>query len=68
MTMDKACIKDEQMDQVTGGTIIPYSVQPGDSFASIASKFHVTEEKLKQWNNIPEGVMLITGQILKIKF
>ena len=36
MAMDKVGMNDEMMDQVTGGSSIAYSVQPGDSLASIA--------------------------------
>ncbi len=68
MAMDKVGMNDEMMDQVTGGSSIAYSVQPGDSLASIAKKFHVSEEKLRDWNNLPQGQNLGVNQILKIKF
>ena len=66
--MEKLAMNDEQLDQVTGGTILPYRVQPGDTLADIAKKYHVTEEQLKRWNHIQNADMLYAGQQLKIKF
>ena len=68
MAMDKVAMNDDTMDQVSGGSSVAYSVQPGDSLASIAKKFHVSEEKLRAWNNLPQGQTLGVNQILKIKF
>ena len=68
MAMDKIKMDDEQLDQVTGGSILPYRVQPGDSLNVIAKKFNVTPEQLVQWNNIKNPDMLTVGQQLKIKF
>ena len=68
MAIDKVQMNDEQMDAVTGGTILPYRVQPGDSLAEIAKKFHVTSDQLMRWNNIQDPSMLTVGQQLKIKF
>ena len=67
MAMDKIKMDDEQLDQVTGGSILPYRVQPGDSLNVIAKKFNVTTEQLVQWNNIKNPDMLTVGQQLKIK-
>ena len=61
-------MNDEQLDQVTGGTILPYRVKAGDSLASIAKKYNVTVEQLMKWNNIQDPNMLTIGQQLKIKF
>ena len=68
MAFDKVEMKDEEMDAVTGGTILPYRVQPGDSLAEIAKKYHVTTDQLMRWNNIQDPGMLNVGQQLKIKF
>ena len=68
MSMDKVAMNDDQMDQVTGGTILPYLVQPGDSLSVIAKKFNVTVEQLIRWNNIQDPNFLTIGQQLKIKF
>ena len=46
MKMNKMAMSDEQMDTVTGGSILPYRVQPGDSLDDIARKYHVTTEQL----------------------
>ena len=68
MAMDKIKMDDEQLDQVTGGSILPYRVQPGDSLAIIAKKYNVTVEQLMKWNDIKDPGMLLVGQQLKIKF
>ena len=68
MAMDKVSMNDEQMDEVTGGSILPYRVQPGDSLGEIAKKYHVTVDQLMKWNNIPSDGILAVGQQLKIKF
>ena len=68
MTNEKILMNDEQMDRITGGTILPYRVQPGDSLTEIAKKFNVTVEQLVKWNKIEDGDVLSVGQLLKIKF
>ena len=68
MKNDKITLKDEQMDQISGGSILPYRVQPGDSLAIIAKKYNVTVEQLMKWNDIKDPGMLLVGQQLKIKF
>ena len=68
MENKKISMQDEQMDQVTGGTILPYRVKPGDSLEKIARKYHVTVEQLRKWNNLPEGDLLKPDQLLRIKF
>ncbi len=68
MKMNKMAMGDEQMDTVTGGSILPYRVQPGDSLDDIARKYHVTTEQLMKGNHIQNPTMLTVGQQLKIKF
>ena len=68
MANDKITMNDEQMDEITGGTILPYRVKAGDNLAEIAKKYNVTVEQLMKWNNIEEGGVLTVGQLLKIKF
>ena len=68
MAMDKVSMNDEQMDQITGGTILPYRVQPGDSLDDIAKKYNVTPDQLIKWNNLQGVSALQVGQQLKIKF
>ena len=68
MAMNKVAMNDEEMDQVTGGSILPYSVQSGDTLAKIAKKYNVTLEQLMKWNDIKNPDMITVGQQLKIKF
>ncbi len=68
MAMNKVALNDDEMDAVSGGSILPYRVQPGDSLDDIARKYHVTTEQLIKWNHIQNPTVLTTGQQLKIKF
>ena len=68
MEMNKVAMNDELMDQVTGGSILPYRVQPGDTLGGIAKKYNVTVEQLMAWNGIKDPNYLAIGQVLKIKF
>ena len=68
MEKNKMEMNDELMDQVTGGSILPYRVQAGDSLATIAKKYNVTVEQLMMWNGIKDPNYLSVGQQLKVKF
>ena len=68
MAMNKVAMNDEEMDQVTGGSILPYAVQSGDTLAKIAKKYNFTMEQLIKWNDIKNPDMITVGQQLKIKF
>ena len=68
MAMDKVAMNDDLLDEVTGGSILPYRVQPGDSLGAIAKKYNVTIEQLVKWNNIQDPNILTVGQQLKVKF
>ena len=68
MALDKQALNDETMDQVSGGTILRYRVQPGDNLNAIAQKYHVSVEQLMQWNKIKDPNEIVTSQQLKIKF
>ena len=68
MAMDKVAMNDELLDQVTGGSMLPYVVQAGDTLSAIAKKYNVTLEQLMKWNNIKDPNLLTVGQRLVIKF
>ena len=68
MAVNKVALNDDEMDAVSGGSILPYRVQPGDSLDDIARKYHVTTDQLIKWNHIQNPTMLTVGQQLKIKF
>lgn len=68
MALDKQALNDETMDQVSGGTILRYRVQPGDNLNAIAQKYHVSVEQLMQWNKIKDPNAITVSQQLKIKF
>ena len=68
MAFDKQALNDENLDQVSGGSILRYRVQPGDNLNAIADRFHVTVEQLMEWNKIKDPNAITTSQQLKIKF
>ena len=64
--MDK--LKDETLEQVSGGTIIPIIVKAGDTLEKYAKKFHCTVEDICDWNDIEDPNMIMVGQKLIVKF
>lgn len=68
MAMNKMALNDNELDQVSGGSMLPYTVKAGDSINSIAEDNHCTVEQLMKWNNIQNPNLLTAGQVLKIKF
>ena len=65
---DKKIMNEEMLDEVTGGTILPYRVKKGENLADVAKKYNVTVDQLRKWNNIGEDGVLTVGQLLKVKF
>ena len=68
MGTEKTMEMDEQLEKVTGGTVLPYVVQQGDSLRMIANKYHVSIEQLMKWNNIQNPDIIRIGQTIKILF
>ena len=66
--MNKIAMTDNELDIVSGGTVLPYIVQEGDSLQSIASKYHVTVEQIMKWNNLSASDYIRINQPLKIKY
>ena len=66
--MDKIKMSDDELDVISGGSVIPYQVQAGETLSAIAKKFNVSIEQLMKWNNIQDPNMLTIGQQLRIKF
>ena len=66
--MDNVKMNDDQLENVSGGSVIPYLVQPGDTVSAVAAKFSVSMDQLMKWNDIKDPNMLMVGQQLKIKF
>ena len=66
--MNASPLNDEVLQDVSGGTQIPYIVAPGDTLEEIARKFHCTVEQLCRWNNIRNPQDLKAGQKLVIRF
>lgn len=66
--MDNVKMNDDQLENISGGSVIPYLVQPGDTVSAVAAKFNVSMDQLMKWNDIEDPNMLMVGQQLKIKF
>lgn len=52
---------------ITPGTKITYTIQPGDTLASIASKFNSTTEDIQKQNNITDPNKIQVGQQLTVR-
>lgn len=61
-------IHEEELNAVTGGTIIPIIVKQGDTLEKYAKKFSCTVEDICSWNNIKDPNILYAGQKLEIRF
>ena len=66
--MNVSPLNDDVLQDVSGGTQIPYIVLPGDTMEEIAKKFHCTVEQICRWNNIRNPQDLRAGQKLIIRF
>jgi LysM repeat protein len=66
--MKASPLNDEVLQDVSGGTQIPYIVVPGDTMEEIAKRFHCTVEQICRWNNIRNPQDLRVGQKLIIRF
>ncbi len=52
-------------EPVATRALIQYTVQGGDTIGSIATQFNVTEQQLREWNNLPNDD-IFAGQILRV--
>jgi N-acetylmuramoyl-L-alanine amidase len=66
--MDKNMLNDEQLNEVSGGTKIPYVVVAGDTLTAIAQKNNVSLTDLMRWNNIQDPNLIRVGQQLILKY
>ena len=66
--MDKNMLNDEQLNEVSGGTKIPYVVVTGDTLTAIAQKNNVSLADLMRWNNIQDPNLIRVGQQLILKY
>ena len=66
--MNTEKLNDEVLDEISGGSIIPYQIQPGDTLGAVSKKFNVSLDQLMRWNNIKDPNLVTVGQQLKIKF
>lgn len=61
-------LKDKDLENIIGGTILPYIIESGDTLDTIAKKFNCTVEELQKWNSIKNVNQIDVGQKLIIKF
>ncbi|MBR0354900.1 MAG: LysM peptidoglycan-binding domain-containing protein [Oscillospiraceae bacterium] len=66
--MNGSPLNDEELQDVSGGTQIPYIVAPGDTIEEIAKRFRCTVEQICRWNNIRNPQDIRVGQKLIIRF
>ena len=61
-------LKDNELEQITGGTMIPYLVKQGDTLDKLAKKFRCTVDDICDWNDIKDPNVINVGQKLIIMF
>ena len=66
--MNVSPLNDEELQDVSGGTQIPYIVAPGDTIEEIAKRFRCTVEQICRWNNIRNPQDIKVNQKLVIRF
>lgn len=57
-------LKDKDLEDIVGGTKIPYIVNEGDTLAKLANVFHVTVDDICRWNHIENPDKIETGKTL----
>ena len=61
MSIEKVAMNDELLDKVSGGSVLPYVVQTGDTLGVIAKKFNVPEEEISR--SLPPGEIEIVREV-----
>ena len=61
-------LRDEELEQVSSGTKIPYRVKRGDTLGMLADKFHCTVEQICKWNHIEDPNKIEVDQFLEFRF
>ena len=61
---------DERLSEITGGRAmvgyVEHTVSRGETLATIAQKYHVTERELIDMNHFTAGQALYIGQIVRV--
>jgi LysM repeat protein len=58
--------KDSQGDKKPKSKVVVYKIQKGDTLVSIAKKFRVDQDDLRNWNRLPSKGNLKPGQTITI--
>ena len=64
--MEKNRMHDDALNDVSGGAVIPYAVQNGDTLNAVAARLGLPVEKLMSWNGISDPNAPLSGSV-KIK-
>ena len=61
-------LRDDILENVSGGTILTIPVEEGDTLEKLAEKFHCTVDEICRWNDLKDQNVITVGQKLKFKF
>ena len=61
-------LTDEQLDEIWGGSKIPYIVKAGDTLGDLSVKFKCSIEEICRWNNIADPNKIWEDQLLIFKY
>lgn len=67
--MKKEMLKmsEEDLNNVNGGTIVPYVPKQGDTIDYVAGKFGVTVDQIAKWNGIKKDDPLVVGKSIEVR-
>lgn len=65
---DKVALSDDLLENVWGGSKIPYIVKPGDTLGELSKQFRCSVEQICRWNNIADPNKIDVDQHLIFKF
>ena len=68
MELNEKILKDENLEEVQGGTQIPIIIKSGDTLGALAKKYNCTVDDLYRWNNIRNADQIEVGQKVVIKY
>ena len=65
---EKIALTDDALNNIWGGSQIPYYIRTGDTLGELANKFHCTIDDICHWNNIADPNKIWANQKLIFKF
>ena len=65
---DMEKLSTNELEEVTGGTVVPYIAKGNENMQELFKKNHCSEEQFLRWNNLQSLSQIQPGQKLIFKF